>query len=566
MATARRLTTLGRPGPTTFMSWRGAFMSIFRIGAAALVAAVIFGCATTGSALDRRGSAARIKADIAWLADDARQGREAGAPGYNDSADYVAEEFAAAGLLPGSSGGWRQSVPMRSSKRVPEAAKFTLDGEGGFQTLSHLSDYLIGTSMSETAFEASGVLVYVGYGVDAPAQGYNDYAGLDVAGKIVIAFSGAPRGFNTEERAHFSSTATKLNSAASKGAVGFISIQSVSGTFPWSSTIRSAGSAAITWVAADGRAFDATPSIRATASMNESGAQKLFAGEAFDYFALRTAEAAHGAPKGFALKKRARIAGASTFSEARSDNVIGIIEGSDPVLRDEVILLTAHLDHIGLDSPGAPGVDIINNGAMDNAAGVAVLIEAANMFRRSGHALKRTIAFAAVTAEEKGLIGSDYLAQNPAFGQKRVVANVNLDMPILLYPFTDVVAFGAERSSIGPIVNNAVASMGVKLSPDPFPEENIFVRSDHYSFVKQGVPSVFLVVGFESGGEKIFRDFLATHYHEPTDDVSLPILYEQGARFTKINYEIAKALADAAETPYWNKGDFFGDTFGSQRP
>jgi Zn-dependent M28 family amino/carboxypeptidase len=346
--------------------------------------------------------------------------------------------------------------------------------------------------------------------------------------------------------------------------VGFISLQSVSSSFPWSIAVNYAGAPAMTWATPDGRAGSATSGIRATAFMNESGARKLFAGEAMDFFALRTAEAASGAPKGFALKKKARLAGAANFAESASDNIIGVIEGADPALKDEVVLLTAHLDHVGVNEGGKPGDDLINNGALDNASGVAVLIEAAGMFKRARQTPRRTIAFAAVTAEEKGLIGSDFLAQNSAFAGKRVVANVNLDMPVLLYEFTDVVAFGAERSSIGPVVEQAAASMGVKLSPDPIPEEGIFTRSDHYSFVKQGVPSVFLIIGFENGGEEIFRDFLATHYHAPTDDLSLPILYGQAARFTELNYRIARALADADAAPAWRRGDFFGDTFGKR--
>ncbi len=535
-----------------------------RLFAASLVAALTLGCATSSRAPDMRGAAARLKADIAWLADDARQGREAGTPGYDAAADYVAKEFEAAGLSPGAGGAWFQTVPLRAAVRDLDAARFTLDGEGGFQSLSHLTDFIIGRSAADTDYEASGDLVYAGYGVSAPAEKYDDYAGLDVAGKVVVAFGGAPRGFSTEVAAYFSDTETKIKAAAARGATGFISVPSNSSRFPWATAVKFAGAPGMTWVGPDGRAKSAAASIRATAFMNESGAQKLFAGEALDFLALRTMEAASGAPPGFPLGKRARLSGRSIFSETKSDNVIGVIEGSDPVLKNEVILLTAHLDHVGVDEGGKPGEDVINNGAMDNAAGVAVLIEAAGMFRRAGVAPKRTIAFAAVTAEEKGLIGADYLAHHSAFGDKRVVANVNLDMPVLLYPFTDVVAFGAERSSIGPIVEQAAASMGLKLSPDPLPEENIFTRSDHYSFVKQGVPSLFLIVGFENGGGDIFRNFLATHYHAPTDDISLPILYDQGARFTELNYRIARALADADASPSWNKGDFFGETFGER--
>jgi Zn-dependent M28 family amino/carboxypeptidase len=537
-------------------------MSFRRLASALALAALALGCATGAPPPDSRGAAARIKANIAWLADDARQGREAGTPGYDAAAAYVADEFKAAGLLPGAGGGWRQTVRLRESSRVLPSARFTIDGQGGFQTLEHLTDYIIGRSMTETNFETAGDLVYAGYGVVAPSENHDDYAGLDVAGKIVVAFSGAPRGFPSEVAAHFGDNGAKLQSAAAKGAVGFISLPSVSSPFPWAGLVKYAGAPAITWLGPDGRTNAPAPSIRATAVMNESGATKLFAGEAMDFFALRTAEAASGAPKGFALKKRARLSGAAAFAETASDNIIGVIEGSDPALKDEVVLLTAHLDHIGVDEGGEPGEDVINNGAMDNAAGVAVLIEAAGMFKRARTPPRRTIAFAAVTAEEKGLIGSDYLARHPVFAGKRVVANVNLDMPVLLYPFTDVVAFGAERSSIGPVVAAAAASLGVKLSPDPIPEEGVFTRSDHYSFVKQGVPSVFLIIGFENGGETIFRDFLATHYHNPTDDVSLPILYDQAARFTELNYRVARALADADAAPSWNSGDFFGETFG----
>jgi len=533
-------------------------MTLWRIGAAALSAAIFAGCATAVDGDFDRGAAARIKADIAWLADDAREGRKAGTRGYDAAADYVAREFDAAGLAPGNGGDWRQIVPLRASTRDLEAARLTLDGQGGSETLEHLKDYIIGRSAAAARFEVSGPLVYVGYGVSAPTERYDDYEGLDVAGKIVVAFGGAPRGFPTEIAAYFSDTGSKLKIAAAKGAVGFISLQSRAYSFPWSAAVFYAGAPATSWARPEG----APPAIEATATLSETGARKLFAGEAMDFFALRTEEAATGAPKGFALRKRANLAGAATFQDSASANVIGVIEGSDPSLKDEVILLTAHLDHIGVDEGGKPGDDLINNGALDNASGVAVLIEAANKFRRLKHAPRRTIAFAALTAEEMGLVGSDFLAQNPVFDGKRIVANVNLDMPVLLYKFADVVAFGAERSTIGPVVREAAASLGVTLSPDPLPEEGLFTRSDHYSFVKQGVPSVFLIIGFGNGGEKIFRDFLDTHYHSPTDDLSLPILYDQAARFTELNYRIARALADADAAPAWTPGDFFGETLG----
>ena len=220
-------------------------MSFRRLSIASLLAALALGCATSAPTPDMRGAAERLKADIAWLADDAREGREAGTPGYDAAAGYVIDEFEAAGLSPGVDGGWRQTVPLRTSIRDLDAARLTLDGNGGFQTLVHLTDYIVGRSFTDANYEASGELVYAGYGVSAPSENYDDYAGLDVAGKIVVAFGGAPRGFSTEIAAYFSDTETKQATAAAKGAVGFISIQSNSSGYPWPVAVKSAGAPAM---------------------------------------------------------------------------------------------------------------------------------------------------------------------------------------------------------------------------------------------------------------------------------------------------------------------------------
>jgi Zn-dependent M28 family amino/carboxypeptidase len=225
----------------------------------------------------------------------------------------------------------------------------------------------------------------------------------------------------------------------------------------------------------------------------------------------------------------------------------------------------AHLDHEGVDEK-AEGADKIYNGAMDNAAGVATMLEVARAFASNGTKPKRTILFAAVTAEEDGLLGSDYLARHPLPGGGKVVSVVNLDMPVLLYDFTDVTAFGAEHSTMGPLVEAAAGKYGVKLSPDPMPEENLFVRSDHYSFVKQGVPSVFLVTGFANGGEKIFKDFLKTHYHKVSDQADLPFNWQAGAKFAQVNYAIAREIANAPEAPKWYADSPFGTQYAKNAP
>jgi len=198
---------------------------------------------------------------------------------------------------------------------------------------------------------------------------------------------------------------------------------------------------------------------------------------------------------------------------------------------------------------------------------VATALEMARTFMQSAERPKRSILVLLVTAEEKGLVGAEYFARNPTVPREGLVANVNLDMPLLTYDFTDVVAFGAERSGIGPVVRQAAGGMGIALSPDPLPEEGLFTRSDHYRFVEAGVPSVFLMTGFQNGGETKFRGFLTGCYHRPCDDTAQPIDYAAGAKFTRLNYEIARALANAPERPRWNRGDFFGAKFAqpSQR-
>jgi len=265
-------------------------------------------------------------------------------------------------------------------------------------------------------------------------------------------------------------------------------------------------------------------------------------------------------PRGFALRQRARVTQpAATETRFSSPNVIAVLPGTDPALANEYVLLMAHLDHIGIRERGDG--DRIRNGAMDNASGIATLLEVARTMSRPENRPRRPVLIAAVTAEEKGLLGADFLARNPVV-DGRVVGVVNLDMPVLTYNFQDVIAFGAEHSTMGPTVARAAARMGVGLIPDPLPEQGLFTRSDHYRFVQQGVPSVFLMTGFGGEGRERFTHFLATNYHQPSDDLSLPFNWEAAARFARLNYLIAREIADAPEAPLWYADSFFGTAFG----
>ena len=508
-------------------------------------------------------SVQRIAEDVRYLADDARKGREAGTEAYEEAARFVAGRMESIGLEPGANGSWFQSVPLRSVKRDLDAAFMSLKSpDGSTATLKHIDDYLIGRSIAQPEFIVTAAAVFAGYGVTAPEDGHDDYANIDATGKIVVVFSDAPASFDSEKRAFYRSNDNKTKTAAANGAVGLITLptKAMLDRSPWKRISANLEREAMTWVHPDGVGEIGAREVQATAFMGPSGAEKLFANEQFSYVDLQKKQDASEPITPFALRKEVTLKGASTYEEKTSSNVAGLIRGTDPELADEVIVLTAHLDHVGVHPPPDGGSDHIHNGALDNAMGVSMMLDVAAKFKNTAPP-KRSILVLAVTAEEKGLLGADYFVHYPTVSGN-IVANVNLDMPLTLYPFVDVIAFGAERSSLGPVVRKAAASMDVALIPDPMPELGIFTRSDHYRFVEKGIPSVFLFTGFGNGGEEAFSDFMANHYHQPSDEISLPINYNEAARFAELNYRIARSIADSEETPSWNEGDFFGDHFG----
>jgi Zn-dependent M28 family amino/carboxypeptidase len=353
--------------------------------------------------------------------------------------------------------------------------------------------------------------------------------------------------------------------AAKHGAIGILYVVAPGEERQWRYAAGNLLDDTTRWLSDEGFPDGQDPGVRIGAYLNTTAAKALFDGAGTQIEHVFAAAAVPKArPAGFALRQRATLARTSKVKAYRSPNVIGVLPGSDPALADQYVVLSAHLDHVGRDSH-LPG-DKIHNGAMDNAAGVATMLEVARAFAKAKDRPKRSILFVALTAEEDGLLGSSYLARHPVTGKGRLIADVNLDMPILLYDFQDVIAFGGEHSTMGEIVARAGARMGVAVSPDPMPEEHFFERSDHFNFVKAGVPSIFLMTGFKNGGEKAFRDFLANNYHQPSDQIDLPFNWEAGAKFARLNYWIAREAADAAEAPRWYEGNRFGDRYASGAP
>lgn len=533
----------------------------------AAAAAVVFAAAPALAQVSAplSDSARRVQAHMEFLASDLLEGREAGSPGYDIAADYVASQFKQLGLKPaGDDGTYFQRVPMTAYRPADEGS-LVLRQAGVAVPLEFGKDFVIGRNPLSAETKLSASLVFVGYGVVAPERGRDDYAGLDVRGKIVVALDGAPSSIQTEERAYYRNARTKRAEAARRGAVGFISVATPESekVSPFASRARLWRNWAMTWRDPAGRPFIVAPDVLPLADLSLQGAAKLFRGApaTLDQIYAAAATPAADVPR-FALPATAEASYRTETRSVESRNVVALLEGGDPALKAEAVVLSAHLDHVGV-AQGTEG-DRIHNGALDNAGGVATTLEVARMAVHATQKPRRSMLFLMVTAEEKGLVGAEYFARNPTLPRQALVANVNLDMPILTYAFSDVVAFGADRSGIGAAVQRAAARTGVGLSPDPMPEEGLFTRSDHFRFVEVGVPSVFLMTGFAAGGEAKFRGFLKDCYHKPCDDLSQPIDYEAGARFAKINYEITRELTEAPRRPAWNRGDFFGEKFGAR--
>jgi len=514
-------------------------------------------------------SATRIKADIGFLADDMLKGRDTGSEGHRIAANYVAAQFERLGLKPaGVNGSYFQEVPFKTAVLEQDAAEISITVGGKESTLVLGDDYFMSANVKTPKAEISGDVVFVGYGVHAPSIGIDDLKGMDLEGKIVLYVSGVPSGLHSEIAAHLGSSSSRPAEFARRGAIGTMRVNTPEADKerPVSTFKRFLGGKRFDWVEPEGAT---TKRVKVGAIISNDAARTLFEGAdiSFDDALKNVIEDKFTS---VALKSSVTMKRSSSLTEAiYSPNVLAVLEGSDPTLKAEYVVLSAHLDHIGISTRAKDGEDKINNGALDNATGISVMLEVARAYADTDTRPRRSILFAAVTAEEKGLLGAGYFAEYPTVEQSAMVADVNLDMPLLLYNFTDVVAFGAERSSLGPITREAIAKIGVTLSPDPMPQQNIFVRSDHYQFVKKGIPAVFLMTGWGKGvngkdAAAIWGKFFQETYHKPSDQTDLDIDYEVGAKFAHVNWLITNAIANADERPTWNEGDFFGETFAGK--
>jgi hypothetical protein len=510
----------------------------------------------------------QIKQHMSVLADDRLEGRGLGSVGYDEALAHLETTLKSYGLQPaGQQGGFRQRVPLRNSIVTEGTSAMTVRSGEKTKTLTYGKDYLLGADLLRGEVSiADAPVVFVGYGVSAPALGYDDYAaGDDVKGKVVAYLSGAPAMLPSNERAYYSSGAVKEVEAVKRGAIGTISFTSPDDPrFRWDVSVATGKQGTFAWMDAQGNPNRGDASLRGSASLNHSGVEALFAGAPHAPAAVFAA-AAKSTPQAFDLATRVSLVTHSTHRDVESANLVARLEGSDPVLEDEHVVYIAHVDHFGRGV--AVNGDDIYNGAHDNASGVAIVLEVARAYSTLKTRPRRSVLFLFVTAEERGLLGSDYFARNPTVPLNGIVADLALDMPFLYHPLLDIVPYGAQHSTLAAPVTRAAQHLGIAIAADPIPEQVLFIRSDHFSFVRQGVPSLFIKSGFQTGdpardGGKINAAYRRDVYHKPNDDMSQAFDFDAGAQHARLNFLTGWLVAQETTRPAWNAGDFFGGLFG----
>ena len=523
--------------------------------------------AATAGERSQDPAANRIEDDVRTLADDRMQGRETGTPGYDLAAEHVATRFAGIGLEPGGEdGGWFQRVPLLRASLDPAGARMEVSLDGDTVALAFQEQFVPMANFNQAEAAVDAPAVFVGQAVHAPELGHDDFARLELRGKVAVMFGGAPDTFDDTRRAFHGSLAEKLRGVAARGAVGAVLVGTAADEVrtPWERIAAGWDRPTMRLRDAEGRGIDTWPELQVVARVSAAAADTLFAGGERSAAQLATASRAGGL-RGFDLPVRLSLAVRTRVEPLESRNVVGLLPGRDPALAGEYVVHSAHLDHVGLGI--AVDGDSIYNGALDNALGVAIMTEAARELTAADEAPGRPQLFVALTGEEQGLLGSQWFASHPPIAAGRLVANINIDMPILTAPSRDVVPIGIEHSTLDAVVRAAAREIGVKVSPNPFPEEAAFVRSDQFSFIREGIPAIYLDGGVEPADPE--RDprvsatwFMRNCYHRPCDQADLPINYDDAARMARLSARIGRGIGDADAAPVWNEGDFFGERFG----
>jgi hypothetical protein len=501
-----------------------------------------------------------IRSHVAYLADDRLRGRLPGTEGFQMAVDYVVDQYKKMGVAPGGdNGNYTQRLVIRKSVVNNASAVAVLRDElGNTDSLVFAKDVVPEPHPLQAKASAEGQLVFAGYGVEIPGV-YSDYEGMDVRGKIVVVVSGAPEGLQSTLTAHFSNAGNKMQTAAGKGAIGMVVINTATRGFANINPVLQTNVALNPEkTVAYGRRFVGNLPLVLNSHRSFLTRLCMIAGKNLDQVlaAIRSKKSAS-----FDIPLRLSASYQTSYTDFESYNVVGLIPGSDKKLKTEYVVHSAHLDHLGIGRP--VNGDSIYNGAHDNASGVASLLEIARIYKTSGAKPKRSILIVMVTGEEMGLIGSSYFAANPTVPKASIVADVNTDMPTVIAPLLSIVPLGAEHSSLMQHVQAAASYLGLDIEKDPEPAENRFVRSDQYSFVMSGIPALHVKYGTKSNDPNFdlvsfVKQWRAKYYHQPADGMDGVFNFTAAKTYVHLNFLISYSIAEAASRPKWNEGDLFG--------
>jgi Zn-dependent M28 family amino/carboxypeptidase len=506
-------------------------------------------------------TAEKLRSHIAILSHDSLEGRAPASRGDKKATDYIVSQFKKFGLDPaGENGTYLQKVPIVGVTVDP---KTTLTIAKGKQrhSLAYSTDFVATTETYEPVIALGDVeMVFVGYGIVAPEQQWDDYKNVDVRGKILVMMnndpsSDDPKFFGGKGRTYYGRWTYKYEIAAQKGALGAIVIHTTpSAGYPYS-VIQNSWSG----IMFDLEETSSASKLKLKAWTTEEATRKYFqlAGFSVDsMMALAEQKTFKPIPLGITLSMTMK----TTIKRLETNNIIGKITGSDPVLKDQYLIFTAHYDHFGVGRP--INGDSIYNGALDNASGTSLMLNLAETFASQKEKPKRSLLFAAVAAEEQGLLGSKYFANHPTVPAKQIAANINTDVINIIGKTSDTFFQGVDRSSLGNDLAEVAREMNLMVGKDPAPEQGSFYRSDHFSFAKVGIPAMSMgsgrtVVGVDTAVVRMMRERGAKNYHQPSDEMYADWNYDGALQQAESVLRLAWRIANIIEMPYWNAGDEF---------
>jgi Zn-dependent M28 family amino/carboxypeptidase len=487
------------------------------------------------------------------LADDKMEGRATGTEGLRKAQAYVVEQLQQAGLQPAGTDGFYQPMKFVTRKVVESESHVTLIRDGKPEAMKLGDDVYFSTRVDIEAVKAP--LVFAGYGLRVPEYKIDDLSGLDLKGKVAVIITGSPAEVPNSMSAHYQSLSERWKAFKEAGALGIVSIPNpASFDVPWERLSRSRN---VAQMDIEGAEFNNTEGWKLSLTWNPKNADKLFAGSGHTFAELSALAKERKPLPRFVLQAVIDASPKVERQHTESANVVAKVEGTDPQLKNEYVVISAHLDHLGIGEP--VNGDKVYNGAIDNASGSALLLDIASKLMQQQTKLRRSVLFVFVTAEEKGLLGSKYFARHPSIPQEQIVANVNVDMFLPIVPLKVLRVLGLTDSDLGDRVTNIAQSVGVKVQQDFEPQRNLFVRSDQYSFIREGIPAIVMTVSYEPGSaeQKIFKTWLHDRYHAPSDDLQQPVNFEAAAKYEEIVRNLLINVANTEQRPDWKPDSFF---------